>query len=489
MKAKLKELAGQTATYGIFNIVGRFLTFILFPLYINYLPKTEYADIVIIYSYIGMLNILYATALESSFFRFYNKDDYQYSKKVFSHSFISIFIFGFILSSMIYLFSDNLEFILSGEIENSSDLIKIAAFVPLIDAIQFIPYGLLRMTNKAKSFILIRFVHVIVYVTLTYVAVAILNYGVFAVLVIQLIASLVTLAIHIPRIIENLEFNFESKLLRKMLVYGIPTLPAALSTIMLNVADKPIVKAFSGSEAQAVYSANYKLGIPMLLFITAFDYAWRPFFLNNYKEDGANKLFSKILTYFTFIGSLIFLSFSYFVRYISDIPFIGKGKLLPDDYKDGLVIIPIILLAYWFNGMYNNFSASLHIAKKTKYLAYSIVTGTVFYFAAMYIFIPQMGYLGAAWATLVGFFVNSVLIYYFSNKSYKIEYDWKKIITIAILTALMYFTNDYLAFDYGTTEDIVSKISLLFLFILLLKLFGFFTKEEIRVLKRLIFRR
>jgi len=81
------------------------------------------------------------------------------------------------------------------------------------------------------------------------------------------------------------------------------------------------------------------------------------------------------------------------------------------------------------------------------------------------------------------------LIYYFANKSYKIEYDWKKIITIAILTALMYFTDDYLSFDYGTNADIISKISLLILFILLLKLFGFFTKDEIRVLKRLIFRK
>ncbi|MFN3194750.1 MAG: oligosaccharide flippase family protein [Chlorobiota bacterium] len=489
MKAKLKELAGQTATYGIFNIIGRFLTFILFPLYINYLPKTEYADIVIIYVYIGLLNILYATALESSFFRFYKKDDFQYSKQVFSHSFIGILIFGSIISISIFILSDQLEFILSGEIENSADLIRIAAFVPLIDAIQFIPYGLLRMTNKAKSFIIIRFVHVIFYVSLTFIAVAVLNLGVFAVLVIQLLASLVTLAIHIPRIMKYLEFSFDSELLKKMLVYGVPTLPAAISSILLNVADKPIVKAFSGSEAQAVYSANYKLGIPMLLYITAFDYAWRPFFLNNYNEEGANKLFSKILTYFTFIGSLIFLSFSYFVRYISDIPFIGRGKLLPNDYKEGLVIIPIILLAYWFNGMYNNFSASLHIAKKTKYLAYSIVTGTAFYFAAMYILIPEIGYIGAAWATLIGFFVNAVLIYYFSNKTYKIEYEWKKIITIAILTLIGYFANDFINLEYGTMNDFISKVALLFTFLVLLKLFGFFTKEEMRALKRLIKRK
>lgn len=488
MKEKLKELAGQTVTYGIFTIVGRFLTFILFPLYINFLPKSAYADIVILYSYIGVLNILYASALESAFFRYYDKDDLQQSRSVFSHSFFTILIFGLIISGTIFIFSDSLTFILSGEIKNTADLIRLAAFVPLIDAIQFIPFGLLRMTNKARSFVIIRFIHVIIFVTLSYIAIAVLGMGVFAVLGIQLIASLITLAIHSRRIIENLTFTYDSKLMKLLLKYGVPTLPAALSTIFLNVADKPVVKEFAGSDAQAVYSANYRLGIPMLLFITAFDYAWRPFFLNNYKNEGSNDLFSKILTYFTLMGALIFLSFSFFVKYIVQTPFIGKGKLLPDDYSGGMVIIPIILLAYWFNGMYNNFSASLHIAKKTKYLAYSIVTGTLIYFAIMFLTVPVYGYIGAAWATLAGFATNAILIYYFAHKSYHIQYDWIKISIIAILTTLIYFVNHTFSFNFGTLADIFFKISLLVMFLLLLRLFGFFTKQEIAAIKKL-FRR
>jgi O-antigen/teichoic acid export membrane protein len=489
MRAKLKELAGQTVTYGIFNIVGRFLTFILFPLYINYLPKAEYADIVILYSYIGILNVFYATALESSFFRYYDKTDIQKSRAVFTHAFIPIFIFGLVVSSIIFAFSDSLTFVLSGEIENSAELIMLASFVPLIDAIQFIPFGLLRMNNKARSFVMIRFVHVIVYVTLNYIAIAVFGMGVFAVLVIQIVASLTTLAIQSRQIIANLVFRYDSKLFSTMLKYGIPTLPAALSTIFLNVADKPIVKEFAGSDAQAVYSANYKLGIPMLLFITAFDYAWRPFFLNNYKNDGSNELFSKILTYFTLIGAAIFLSFSFFVSYLVQTPFIGGRKLLPNDYTEGLVIIPIILLAYWFNGMYNNFSASLHIAKKTKYLAYSIVSGTVVYFVALYTLVPNVGYIGAAWATLIGFATNAVLIYYFARKSYAIGYDWPKISIIAVLTAAIYFANNALNLNFGTITDVIAKISLLIAFLVLLRLFGFFTKQEIAALKRLIRRK
>lgn len=489
MKEKLKELAGQTATYGLFNIVGRFLTFILFPLYINYLPKTEYADIVIIYAYIGFLNIFYGATLESAFFRYFDKNDKEKSRIVYSNAFISILVIGLIISTSIFIFADNLTFILSGEIENSADIIRLAAFVPLLDALQFIPFGLLRMTNRARSFVIIRFVHVIVYVTLTYFSVAVLGFGVFAVLVVQLIASLTTLTIHLKQIKANLVFNYDSKLLNTMLKYGIPTLPAALSNIMLNVADKPIVKEFAGSEAQAVYSASYKLGIPMLLFISAFDYAWRPFFLNNYKNEGAKDLFSKILTYFTLIGALIFLSFSFFVGYIAQIPFIGKGKLLPDDYTGGLVIIPIILLAYWFNGMYNNFSASLHIAKKTKYLAYSIVTGTLVYFAVMFLTVPNMGYIGAAWATLAGFVTNAILIYYFARKTYEIKYDWKNISIIALLTLVIYFVNNLFNLNFGSILDVGVKILLLLMFLTLLKLFGFFSKQELLALKKLIKRK
>lgn len=489
MRAKLKELAGQTVTYGIFNIVGRFLTFILFPLYINYLPKSEYADIVILYSYIGVLNVFYGTVLESSFFRYYDKNDLNKSRSVFTHAFFSILVFGLFVSIIIFFFADRLTIILSGEVKNSADLIRLAAFVPLIDALQFIPFGLLRMTNKAKSFVTIRFVHVIVYVTLSYYAIAVLGMGVKSVLVIQLIASLTTLIIHSKRINENIVFKYDSKLMNTMLRYGLPTLPAALSTIFLNVADKPIVKEYAGSDAQAVYSANYRLGIPMLLFITAFDYAWRPFFLNNYQNEDSISLFSKILTYFTLIGAMIFLSFSFFVKYLVQTPFFGKGKILPDDYSGGLVIIPIILLAYWFNGMYNNFSASLHIAKKTKYLAYSIVTGTIVYFAVMFIAVPIMGYIGAAWATLAGFATNAFLIYYFARKSYEIKYDWTKISIIAVLTAAIYFADYALNLNFGTITDVIAKISLLIAFLVLLRLFGFFTKQELAALKRLIRRK
>ncbi len=489
MKEKLKELAGQTVTYGIFTIVGRFLTFILFPLYINFLPKSAYADIVILYSYIGVLNILYASALESAFFRYFDKNDLQKSRSVFSHSFFAILLFGIAVSGTIFAFSDSLTFILSGEIKDSAQLIRLAAFVPLIDAIQFIPFGLLRMTNKAKSFVIIRFIHVIIFVALSYLAIAVFKMGVHALLIIQLVASLTTLAIHSKRIIENLTFNFDSKLLKTLLKYGIPTLPAALSTILLNVADKPVVKEFAGSDAQAVYSANYRLGIPMLLFITAFDYAWRPFFLNNYKNEGSNQLFSRILTYFTLLGAFIFLTFSFFVGYIVQTPFIGRGKLLPDDYAGGMSIIPIILLAYLFNGMYNNFSASLHIAKKTKYLAYSIVTGTTVYFIIMLFTVPIYGYIGAAWATLAGFATNAILIYYFSYKSYHIKYDWTKISIIAALTTLIYFINQTLSLKFGTITDVIIKITLLISFLVLLKMFGFFTKQEIAALKKLIRRK
>jgi O-antigen/teichoic acid export membrane protein len=170
-------------------------------------------------------------------------------------------------------------------------------------------------------------------------------------------------------------------------------------------------------------------------------------------------------------------------------PFFGRGKILPDDYSGGLVIIPIILLAYWFNGMYNNFSASLHIAKKTKYLAYSIVTGTIVYFAVMFVAVPIMGYIGAAWATLAGFATNAFLIYYFARKSYEIKYDWTKISIIAVLTAAIYFADYILNLNFGTMTDVIAKITLLIAFLVLLRLFGFFTKQEIAALKRLIRRK
>jgi len=292
-----------------------------------------------------------------------------------------------------------------------------------------------------------------------------------------------------PEILRHLKAKIDFSLLKSMLKYGVPTLPAGLATVLLSVADKPILKQLTDAETMAVYNANYKLGIPMLLFVSAFEYAWRPFFLSHYHEENSNSMFSRIFTYFTLIGASIFLFISFFIEYIVKIPFLNNGSLLPVDYRGGMEIIPIILVAYWFFGTYNNFAAAVHIVKKTKYIAFSITTGTIFYIIAMYLFIPSFGYIAAAWATLFGYAVNALLILWFARKVYQINYEWKRIFIILLITLFTYVLGNYIISLNLTVDNWVIYLALSALFGILLKVLGFFNEKELKLLKRLIKRK
>lgn len=167
------------------------------------------------------------------------------------------------------------------------------------------------------------------------------------------------------------------------------------------------------------------------------------------------------------------------------IPFPGGKYLLPPDYWEGTVIVPIILLAYLVNGLYNNFAAGIHITKLTKFFPISIITGASVYFLFMYWLLPEIGYIAAAYATLIGYTVNMFMIYYFSNKNYKINYEWTRIIKILVVGLIIYlFMILYLDRFEGEIKLII-RILLLFIYFVALKFSGFFNKAEINTIKRL----
>ncbi len=477
---KLIALGTDTIIYGIFTIVGRFLSFLLYPLYTNFVPKNEIGEIANIFSIIAFINIIYTFGMESAFFRFYKEND---PKIVYTHSFLTIAIVSGFLSSILLFNSSNLSFLLTGQTINV-ETITLACLVPFFDSLLIIPYAQLRMERKAFHFALTRFIIVLTAVLLNVLFVAYFNYGTYGIFLAQLISSVLGLIILSPNLLNNIRFKLDQNLFKSMLRFGIPTIPASLSAIALQVADKPIMRAIAGAEQLGLYAVNYKLGIIMMLLVSVFEYAWKPFYLSNYKDKDANELFARILTYFTIISAILFLTISIFINYIVQIPFIG-GKLINPAYWQGLGIVPIILAGYYFNGVFNNFAAGIHIAKKTKYLPIAVGIAGLVNIALNFLLIPIFGIWGAAWATFFAYLISALIIYYFSNKYYPIKYEFKRLGIVICSVILIYFIDQQLINLFPENYIIFMKIALIIFFFFLLLILKFFDNKELNYLRKI----
>ena len=234
-----------------------------------------------------------------------------------------------------------------------------------------------------------------------------------------------------------------------MLYFGLPYLPAAISSMVVQVIDRPLVQAMTNTETLGIYSANYKLGIFMMLFVTMFQFAWQPFFLTNAKEENAKELFSKILTLFLLVSSMIWIILTLFVDDFARWQIIPGKSIIGKDFLIGLPIVPIILLGYLFNGLYYNFQAGLYIEEKTKYFPIVTGLGAVVNVVVNILLIPVWGIMGAALATLAAYITMAAGLFYFSQKVYKIKYEYSRIIKVLSLLFVSCGLYYYLLYNVG----------------------------------------
>jgi O-antigen/teichoic acid export membrane protein len=487
MLQKLKSLASDTFIYGFSTIFGRFLSFILTPLYTNFLSTSEYDFVIYTFVLIAILNVIYSFGMDSAYLRFFRSDNKAESDKVFTLAFLSINFVSLIISGTIFIFADKIAASYANpSILNAGNLVRLAALIPFFDAMTFVPSSYLRMNRNAKLFAIIKFGGILIAVVLNFLFLTGFSMQGSGVILAQVIASFAQILVFVPIISKSITKHLNFIMLKQMLKYGIPTIPASISAILLQLADRPILKALTHSEiAFTTYQVNYRLGIPMMIFVTVFEYAWKPFYLSYYTEEDAKKMFARVFTYFTLFSSLIFLFFCFYMEFFVQMPFVG-GKLINPKYWSGMSIIPIVLAAYYFNGMFSNFTAGFLIQKKTKYLPLAVVTAALINIAANFILIPHFGYVGAAWATFIAYFISSLILYLLSRKIYPINYEWKRVFLIVSITILLFVLIGFLPQDLSSLYSLSIKTAAFLIFAVLLKIFGFFNPEEIKLIKRVL---
>ena len=504
MKEQLKALSKETLIYGASTVMGRFLNFLLVPFYVNVLAPRMYGVSSLMYTYIGFLTIIYTMGLEAAYFRYASRGDQETRSKeeeqnLFSGPFLFVLLFGSVLSALIIILAPQIAWPIFHDPNRDITpflpelvlVLRMSGVILLLDSLNIIPFAALRIDRRAKWFGIIRLTGVLISLLLNFILILGFHEGVVGIFVANIAASAVMLLMLSPTIRRRLRFSISRPVMKRLLPFGLTNVPAYLSAMMVQVIDRPIVQAFLGLAILGVYQANYRMGIIMMVFVGLFEYAWRPFFLRESRTDDkrARLVFARVFTYFMVIACLGFLTLAMFLPDLLAVrlPLIHHAIFQKKIYLTGLNIIPVVLAAYVFQGMYTNFIAGIYIEEHNKVLPFVTGLGAAVNVITNLLLIPVMGIMGAALATLFAYMAMAGALYWQAQKVYFINYDWRRVGLVALFVAIA-FAIDYFYVDpylHGM-EKVAMKTALLFAVILLLFLTGFFSKGEILALKAML---
>ncbi len=473
MFEKLKQLTKDTGIYGISTIVGRFLTFLLTPFYTHVFSTHDFGVFTNLYVFIGIFNVIFIYGMDAAYLKFASNPEIGDKKDNFSTPYLFVFGSGIILGGIIFLLRQPIY----GALDiPSSDftLMNYVIGILFIDTLNVVPYLTLRLESKAKKFSAFKLINITVNVLLNLFLILKLKMGIEAVFLSNLAATCASFILLIPTVKANLRFKINTALLKRLLKFGLPYLPAGLAAMMIQSIDRPILSHLTNLSTSGLYSANYKLGIFMMLFVNMFQYAWQPFFLQNAKEKNAKDIFAKVLTYFTLAASLVLVVISLFISDLAKIS-IYHHTIIGASYLSGLVIVPVVLFGYMFLGIYTVFTVGIFIEEKSIYVPFITVIGAAINIGVNFWLIPVMGIMGAALATLAAYFAMAVIYFFVTQSFYKINYEYGKIgkIFISITVAAAIYYAQYA----GGFLTLINKFLILLLFIIMLLIFNI-GKEE-----------
>ena len=451
----IKKLAGETAVYGLSSIVGRLLNYLLFPLYTSVLAVSEYGVSSAFYAYASFGAVIFSYGMETAFFRYYQK--YDEKEKVFSTATISLIVSSLFIALLLFLLVNPLA-IWTKNVGRET-LFYYLFFILAADAISSLPFAWLRQNGKAKKFAALRLLNIGTNILLNLFFYLLCPYmiknghsifsafyqpenGVKYMFLINLVSSLIVFPFFYKEF-ALLRFGFDKKIWKEMVFYAFPLIFMGFAGMINETLDRILLKnllpdAYYAEQQVGIYSGNYKLAILISLFIQAFRFAAEPFFFSRMKEQDATKTYAAVMNYFVMVCCTIFLGVVFYLD-------IFKQLLRNKTYWEGLHVVPILLMANVFLGIYYNLSIWYKLSNKTKMGAAVALIGAAITLILNYLWIPTYSYTGSAWATLICYFSMCAVSYLLGQKYYPVPYDLKKIALYIFGTLAFYALSDYLA--------------------------------------------
>ncbi|MDO9261063.1 MAG: oligosaccharide flippase family protein [Flavobacteriaceae bacterium] len=460
----IKHFLKDTLIYGLATVLPRVINFLLVKIHTDALPANSYADNTNFYIWAGLLAVLLTYGMETSFFRFYNTDNKK--DAIISTSFISILVTTIVFVILGYSFSN--FFINIFDFEENPLRLKLLIAILAIDTLSIVPFAYLRATNKSISYATIKLMNVFVIVVinllfLKYIPIYLekgnvlpefiqhnydLTPKVNYIFIANLVGSAISFLMLIPYLVK-FKISFELVLLKKMLNYGWPILVAGIAYVINENLDKYLIGKMMDKEAMGIYSAVYKLAIFMNLYIMAFKLGAEPFFFSQQSKENAKEIYAQIMKYFTIVGAFALLGIVAFIDILK--------HFINENYWSALAIVPIVLLANLLLGMYHNLSVWYKLTDKTRFAMYFSLLAAFVTVAVNLIFIPMMGYMASAWATLLAYGSMVIASYFYGKRYYPVPYEIKKIMNYIFLSVGL----STLSFLYFREQSYVSLAMLL----------------------------
>ena len=478
----LRKLAGQTAIYGLPTIVGRFLNYLLVPLFTYNITEADYGVVNEMYAYVSLLLIMLTGGMETALFHFSVKEE-QDKNKIYSTALIWVTGTSLIAMLPVLLFADEVGAILQSDTIERVPYSLYAIYVILIiamDAITAIPFARLREQNRAKRFAVIRSVNIAMNILFNVFFISFCHdayldrtgplvgladavydpdIGVVGYIFISnLIASGITLLLLLPEMLK-IKWTFDTVLWKRMMIYSIPLIIAGLAGMVNETLDRILLKNLLPEDIAlkevGIYGACYKIAVLMTIFVQTFRYAAEPFFFSQSNKEDAPKLYAQVMKYFVIACSLIFLGTMVNMPWIQN--FIGPR------FRSGLDVVPILLFANLCLGVYFNLSIWYKLTGHTRYGAYLTIFGAIITLALNFYWIPRIGYMGSAWATLICYATMMIASYIIGRKYYPVKYDLKRILGYLALSLILFFLNNHITAGNEVME-VVTGNGLLLLF-------------------------
>lgn len=441
--AGLKSLAKETAIYGVSSIVGRFLNYLLVPVYTIALPASSggYGVVTNIYAWVALILVLLTCGMETGFFRFANKgqDD---PMRVYSTTLLSVSIGSLVFVALGLLFLEPI----AGWLEYGEHpwYIGMMMIVVAMDAIQSIPFAYLRYKKRPIKFAALKLLFIFLNIALNLFYYVILEGNdVGYAFLFNLVCTSVVMVCMIPEL-RGFTYVLDKELLKRMLRYSLPLVILGVAGILNQVADKIIFPFVYPDEAEAtiqlgIYGAASKIAMIMAMFTQAFRFAYEPFVFGKSKEKDGREMYAQAMKFFIIFTLLAFLAVMFYLDILRHV--IGR------DYWDGLRVVPIVMAAEIFMGIYFNLSFWYKLIDETRWGAYFSLTGCIILILMNIFLVPKYGYIACAWAGFTGYGVAMLLSYFVGQKKYPIQYDLKAIGMYVLLAAVLYVAAEYVSID------------------------------------------
>lgn len=439
----LKSLAKETAIYGVSSIVGRFLNYLLVPVYTIALPASSggYGVVTNIYAWVALMLVLLTCGMETGFFRFANKgqDD---PMRVYSTTLLSVSIGSVVFVVLGLLFLEPI----AGWLEYGEHpwYIGMMMIVVAMDTIQSIPFAYLRYKKRPIKFAALKLLFIFLNIALNlFYYVVLKGNDVGYAFLFNLVCTSVVMLCMIPEL-RGFTYVLDRELLKRMLRYSLPLVILGVAGILNQVADKIIFPFVYPDEAEAtvqlgIYGAASKIAMIMAMFTQAFRFAYEPFVFGKSKEKDSREMYAQAMKFFIIFTLLAFLAVMFYLDILRHI--IGH------DYWDGLRVVPIVMAAEIFMGIYFNLSFWYKLIDETRWGAYFSLTGCTILILMNIFLIPKYGYIACAWAGFTGYGVAMLLSYFVGQKKYPIQYDLKAIGMYVLLAAVLYLAAEYVPID------------------------------------------